>query len=136
MARDISSLPKPPIGDPCNGCGLCCRMRVCSMGSFALGLVERFGDRTDGPCPALTEQDGRFVCGLVARPKDWLPSHPKSVTALREAAKVLLGAGVGCDEAGDEPDGTALPKLDAIQQRYLERTGEASIRRAFRTMFG
>ena len=39
------TLPKPEIGDACGGCGLCCIRRVCSAGSFTLGLVERYGDR-------------------------------------------------------------------------------------------
>lgn len=122
-------LEKPPIGEPCNRCGLCCQIRVCSAGSYALGLVERFGDRVDGPCPALCRDGDKLNCGLVERPKDYIRSS-LSVTALRDAAKIMIGAGVGCDEAGDEPDDTAMPKLTALQIRYLARVGVPAMVRA------
>jgi hypothetical protein len=126
--RSPNLLTKPPIGDPCNGCGLCCRIRVCSIGSFAMALVDRFGDRVDGPCPALTAQDdGALVCGIVLRPKDFLRG---AAHELREAVKLTIGAGAGCDEAGDEPDETADPKLEALQARYLARHGREKLQAA------
>lgn len=113
-------IDKPEIGAPCNGCGLCCRTRVCSTGSFALRLVRRFGERVDGPCPALEPRpDGSVACGLVAHPRAYLRNHPRPDAALRFAVAVLIGAGAGCDEAGDEPDETAGPKLDALAERHV-----------------
>lgn len=123
------ALDKPPIGAPCNGCGLCCQVRVCGAGSYALGLVARYGERADGPCPALIADGERWSCGLVARPKDYIDS-PRGVTVLREAVKILIGAGAGCDEAGDEPDATALPRLRRVAEDYVRRVGVETMRRA------
>lgn len=128
-------MDKPEIGESCNGCGLCCQVQVCSTGSLALGLVEAYGERAAGPCPAL-EQDGEgWACGLVRRPKHYLPGNPRGVTVLREAAKLLIGAGIGCDEAGDEPDLVAQPKLDVLRARCLAHHSQADFNRAVRVLF-
>ena len=129
-------LKKPPIGEPCNACGLCCRIQVCAAGSFTLGLVKTYGERVKGPCPALvTEPDGRQVCGMVLRPKDYAPSGRGGAHDLREAIKLLIGAGAGCDEAGDPPEPDADAKLQALQQRYLDRVGERKLEAAARTWY-
>ena len=127
-------IEKPPIGAPCNGCGLCCRIRVCSAGSYALGLVETWGERVDGPCPALEPDGDGFACGLVRRPKHYLSRSRRGVTVLREAMKVVIGAGIGCDEAGDEPDATAMPKIEAVLRRFGERYPRARIEAAARVI--
>lgn len=128
-------LEKPAIGEKCNGCGLCCQVQVCSTGSFALGLVDKLGDRASGPCPALTPDGDRRVCGLVKRPRDWLPSNPHGVTPLRNAVMLLISAGLGCDEAGEEPDETALPKLRAMGDRYLSDHPRSEINAAAALVF-
>lgn len=105
-------------------------IRVCSTGSIVLGLVDQIGDRVDGPCPALKPMDdGGFACGLVLRPKDYIKSD-RGVTSLRDAVKILIGAGVGCDEAGDEPDETYLPKARRLEEEYVKRHGVSAIQRA------
>ena len=130
-------LAKPEIGAPCNRCGLCCQVRVCSSGSYAQGLVERIGDRADGPCPALiANEDGGFDCGLMLRPNDFIKTADRGVTVLREAVSLCIGAGAGCDEAGDEPDETAQPKLAEVQREYVRRHGIDKLKRAARTIFG
>lgn len=62
-------LPKPAIGAPCNGCGLCCQVRVCSTGSYLLGLVDSLGQRVDRPSmPSRAQLNGRapaFQAGHV-----------------------------------------------------------------------
>ena len=130
-------LEKPPIGDPCNGCGLCCQIQVCSAGSFSMGLVDAYGDRAPGPCPALVSQpDGSFACGMVLRPKEYAPAGKGGAHDLRKAVQVLIGAGAGCDEAGDEPAAKADRKIAEIQQRYLARHGRDGINRAVAKWFG
>ncbi len=102
---------------------------------MVLGLVEKLGDRAPGPCPALLSKGDGFTCGMVARPKDYIESG-RGVTVLREAAMLMIGAGAGCDEAGDEPDGTAWPKQEAVALRYLERVGQRRLEKARATIFG
>ncbi|MEW6164451.1 MAG: hypothetical protein AB1642_05260 [Pseudomonadota bacterium] len=80
--------PKPAVGAPCNGCGVCCGIAACPLSRFLLGHRE-------GPCPALKWQGGhdneRYVCGLVAAPTGiarWLP---------RRLVLRWIAAGRGCD---------------------------------------
>lgn len=129
------TLTKPDIGAPCNGCGLCCQTVVCSCGSYVLGLVEQYGDRANGPCPALVEKNGAYICGLVERPKGYIASD-RSVSALRNAVMKLIGAGAGCDEAGDEADTTALPKIEELTGRYIRRVGVSELQKAAAIVYG
>lgn len=115
-------LDKPPVGAPCNGCGLCCETLICSAGSFTMGLVTEYGRRAPGPCPALvTEPDGRKVCGMVKRPKDYAPGKRGGAHDLRAAIMLLIGAGAGCDELGDSDDPAENSKLDELLQDYADK---------------
>lgn len=49
---------KPKLGQPCNGCGVCCIATPCPVSRAVLGQEV-------GPCRALTFEDGRFWCDLV-----------------------------------------------------------------------
>lgn len=80
--------PKPPVGTPCNGCGVCCAIAPCPLSHWLLGHRQ-------GACPALTwrgeQGDARYVCGLVVAPTGiarWLP---------RRLVLRWIGAGSGCD---------------------------------------
>lgn len=126
-------IEKPAIGDPCNGCGLCCRAQVCSIGSFTLRLVEKYGERAPGPCPAmLTDDNGKVTCELVARPRDYSPGKG-GAHELRNAVSLLIGSGIGCDEAGDEPDANA--KLDALREKWMREHSRGEIARALSLWF-
>ncbi len=37
-------MEKPKIGEPCNGCGICCRTRVCYNGAYIQRLVKELGE--------------------------------------------------------------------------------------------
>jgi hypothetical protein len=127
-------LEKPPVGAQCNGCGLCCRAEVCSVGSFTMGLVGNYGERAPGPCPAMVDQpDGSVSCGMVARPREYSPSIG-GAHELREAIKIMIGAGSGCDEPGDSPEDAE--KVTALGRRYLEIQGPERIERAVKRWFG
>jgi len=76
---------KPPHGQPCNNCGLCCHISQCkiSVAMFGGGAV---------PCPALVKAGERYVCGIVTSLEE------RSDASLHAtAAKIILGAGRGCD---------------------------------------
>lgn len=82
--------PKPAPGAACNGCGLCCAAQPCPLGM----LLSR---RRHGRCRALRWQadDGRYVCGVLARPRHWLPWLPTALA--RRLAARWIAAARGCD---------------------------------------
>ncbi|PKO87726.1 MAG: hypothetical protein CVU18_09625 [Betaproteobacteria bacterium HGW-Betaproteobacteria-12] len=83
---------KPAVGQPCNGCGVCCALETCPAGRLRFRRVA-------GPCPALewSTGDSRYRCGLLAH-----PGHHLGLPAVLEAfaARCLarwIAAGQGCD---------------------------------------
>ena len=119
---------KPPHGQPCNRCGLCCMMTLCPLAQHVFG-------RELGPCPALErDADGTASCGLIADPG----KHALGYTlraggreAASDAAKLLIGAGIGCDARinGEEPDRAFY--LRAEQWDYENRKAIAKARKAW-----
>ena len=85
--------PKPPLAAPCNGCGVCCAAETCPAGRL------RFL-RRHGPCPALEWQGNLYRCGLLARPRHYLPWLPSrwDASARRLLAR-WIAAGRGCDSS-------------------------------------
>jgi hypothetical protein len=86
-----SAPPKPAPGTPCNGCGVCCSIAPCPLSRVLLG-------HRAGACPALTWQTDRYVCGLVAKPAQylrWLPGF--TMPLARRFALRWIAAGSGCD---------------------------------------
>lgn len=81
MVEPVTDLPKPRLGQPCNGCGLCCASSLCPAGKIA------FGWRTKAPCPALRFKDRRTYCGLVLIERE-MGAEPLIAEA--------LGIGEGC----------------------------------------
>ena len=84
---------KPALGQPCNGCGLCCLAEPCPLGM----LVSR---RRTGACAALrwSDADRRYWCGMVADPGGVTGiTHPWAVRALSALARRWIASGVGCD---------------------------------------
>jgi hypothetical protein len=72
--------PKPALGAPCNGCGVCCLAEPCPVGSVV--SLKRLG-----ACDALRWDDAqaRYHCGLAGH---------RVVGAL---VRRFIAAGVGCD---------------------------------------
>lgn len=57
----MPELAKPRFRDPCNGCGLCCRLELCQ-------VAEQVFPGASAPCPALEWEGGRAWCGMVQHP--------------------------------------------------------------------
>ena len=86
LVRTLTALPvvppKPPEGEPCNGCGHCCVAEQCDIGRFFIPADE--GEVYGG---------GSFACGLVVTPGEFgLPDGAPDLVS--EA----LGIGRGCDD--------------------------------------
>lgn len=120
------SLEKPPYGDPCNGCGICCIAQVC-----ALGL--ELGD--DQNCKALIlNADRSFSCGLVTDPYrfisdeslmvwkalDEMSGSNKGEESLKKSNAQALGAGRGCDSDDEAAVEFLQEALDNLQLRLPE----------------
>lgn len=82
--------PKPPTGAACNGCGLCCASAPCPLGMW-LSRKRR------GACHALQwdEPRQRYLCGVLAQPRRWLPWLPAALGA--RLARRWIAAAIGCD---------------------------------------
>jgi len=89
--------PKPGVGAPCNGCGVCCSYTPCPLSRFLL-------HHRSGTCPALewlvTEK--RYACGLVRDPGrhlPWLPLRLRGLAGRLAARWISAGSGCDCDAA-------------------------------------
>ncbi len=80
----IADMPqKPDRGLPCTGCGTCCQLETCEAGIIAFG--------TDGLCPGLIWQKGRYWCLLVK-----LEASAPVGKMIAEGLRVGHGCYVGC----------------------------------------
>ena len=111
--------PKPALGAPCNGCGICCLAEPCPLGVVLSG-------RRTGACRAVRWNEGavRYECGAITQPQDVLtnalerwplpaPWRPRLAAwvARRLPAWAMrwVAAGKGCDAALETLPATALP---------------------------
>lgn len=89
---------KPPVGAPCNGCGVCCAAETCPAGRIRF-LRQR------GPCPALEWHGTRYQCGLLLHPDRYfrfLNIVPAFMTRWTERAfRRWIAAGAGCDSSAE-----------------------------------
>lgn len=87
---------KPPVGTPCNGCGLCCLAEPCPVGM----LISR---RRHGACAALhwMPDESRYRCGLLLK-----PVRGGAGRLWRWWSARLISAGSGCDAWIEVPQRT------------------------------
>jgi hypothetical protein len=95
----------PPIGQPCNGCGVCCALEPCPLGV----MTSR---RRTGRCTALQWNDEqlRHVCGWVASPQRFTGLGSRLLNRwVATLAARWIAAGHGCDAAlwAEPPDSPA-----------------------------
>lgn len=131
-------MQKPKIGEPCNGCGLCCLSRVCKNGAYALRLVSRLGDDAEGPCPAVIKcADGTYACDIVINPNKYLKdkTYPAKVKSRNFA--FLIGSGTGCDEPFPNDSLEEMTKLQELSERLLnDPEFRPKVERAMRIIHG
>lgn len=122
VVSTMGPVKKPGHGEPCNGCGVCCRATRCPLAQAFFDLPE------PGPCPALEEVGGgRSTCGLVVHPMVYAMKQTLLMGAARmsAAAMTLTGAGLGCDALipGDVESKEFRVRL---RQAYRERRGRVN----------
>jgi hypothetical protein len=84
---------KPPAGQPCNGCGVCCTLSTCPVARLRFLQAH-------GPCPALVwdAEVHRYRCGLLSEPARHLRGLPALAEPLtRRLMHRWIAAGRGCD---------------------------------------
>lgn len=59
---------KSKFGEPCSGCGLCCRLELCE-------IAQKSMPEAVAPCPALEWENGRTWCGLTRHPARHLKAN-------------------------------------------------------------
>jgi hypothetical protein len=101
MARDQvihihpEAPPKPALGTPCNGCGVCCLAEPCPLGQ----VISR---KRSGACDALrwSDADGIYRCGVLSDTESVVSARWRWLAPLlRRLARRWIAAGVGCDAA-------------------------------------
>ena len=103
IAIQPAAPPKPVLGTPCNGCGVCCLFAPCPLGI----LLSR---RRHGACAALQWQagTGHYRCGALSAPEPVLASAlprllrglaPRLAPWLARLAWRWIAAGQGCDSS-------------------------------------
>ena len=80
----------PGVGQPCNGCGLCCLWQPCPVGV----VVTR---SRQGPCRALvwSAELSVYRCGLLTTPRAFVPWLPAAV--VRRLTRRWIAANTRCD---------------------------------------
>ena len=96
---------KPPLGAPCNGCGLCCLAEPCPLGM----LLSR---RRQGACAALrwSPEARRYQCGALNDPASvtgW--RRPGLLRLFSALARRWIAAGKGCDADLQPEPASTLP---------------------------
>lgn len=103
--------PKPALGAPCNGCGVCCLAEPCPVG-MVVSLKRH------GACRALVWSDAehQYRCGMLVHPSryvGWPTLRPDALLnrLMRRYARRLIAAGIGCD-ADLDLDRDLDPRVD------------------------
>ncbi len=107
-----AALEKPRFGQPCNGCGICCRLQRCHFG------VEIFG--AGDACPALEDGGHRTWCGVLRNPENYLgvaavTMSRKDLGRFQVAFASALAIGSGCDSS-DEAVAEVMRRSSQVPQ--------------------
>lgn len=97
---------KPALGDPCNGCGLCCLAEPCPLGQV-------LSWRRTGACEALRWDavQSRYRCGAITDADVVLgPRWRWAAPLFRRWAQRWIAAGMGCDATLEASPGDPDPQ--------------------------
>lgn len=110
---------KPKIGEPCNGCGLCCLSQPCKNGAYILGLVKNLGDDTyPGKCPAIIQKhSGEYLCGIILNPNKYIKNSKYPAKIKSKYFAILIGSGIGCDELYPDDNDDEITNLQNIMEK-------------------
>ena len=89
----LDAPPKPVLGAPCNGCGVCCLAEPCPLGQ----VISR---KRSGACDALRWDAAQrlYRCGALSDTEGVLGWRWRwAAPLLRRLAARWIAAGVGCD---------------------------------------
>lgn len=99
-------------------------------------LVSKIGDTVREPCPALIEKEGLFYCDIVLNPKKYINST-QTAYMLSENFKILIGAGQGCDDLGENPTEEDEKEIEALRNKYFNNPKwKKAIKTAMRMIHG
>lgn len=110
--------PKPVLGAPCNGCGVCCQLAPCPLGLF-------LSRRRRGACVALRWHEARrqYRCGALSQPLELLqgllPRPTWRLAAwlaplLWRLARRSIAVAQGCDSSVEASAWQAAPMASKI----------------------
>jgi len=88
---------KPAMGQPCNGCGVCCATEPCP-------VAIAFLWQRHGRCRALEWDDGlrHYRCGMLRRPEYYVRSLPRFLHhTMRRWVRRWIAADTACDARDD-----------------------------------
>ena len=77
-----------------------------------------------GPCPALRERVNDYHCDIVANPRAYSEGPADK---LRDAARIIIGAGVGCDARfnGEPADRAFYRKIEQWDREHAAEIAAA-----------
>lgn len=127
LPSEVGILPKPVYGEPCNGCGVCCRTNLCLV-ALGVGISRKITN-----CPLQKIEGGRVRCGAFDLEAAFLKDNPHKHSIVGD----ILGSGGGCDclILGSKED-SILSVADIMERQFSKRVFAYEARKKLAKQFG